>query len=344
MGTSKYGALTSYLQDFPGEKCTLSFKEIENIIGSKLPASVFDHAPEWWSNGNQNYALHWLRADFIVTQYDSRREYAVFTRNKDLAEDYISRCNKQTSQRGYRYKAPSCRVCTPMTSCEDLIAASERYFDEIRKDEHARYLSWEHCYGFFQKNRLNPSDEQLDLLCLHLAWYLASWGMLRGGSFLLWKDYLFHMPVVKLLTSKANADLFSLSPTDLSDYRVVQKIGRLANEITELYRTETSNDDSGERLASDTLVTKILLGTVGCTPAYDRYFKDGIKRCGVAQQRFGETSLWQLGKFYCDNLSEFEKYRLKISQGRIEYPPMKIIDMCFWQMGFDADKKSLSYE
>lgn len=36
-----------------------------------------------------------------------------------------------------------------------------------------------------------------DYLSLQLAYYLASWGMLRGSSFLLWKDYKIHIPMVK---------------------------------------------------------------------------------------------------------------------------------------------------
>jgi hypothetical protein len=33
--------------------------------------------------------------------------------------------------------------------------------------------------------------------------------------------------------------------------------------------------------ASNTLVTKIMLGTIGCVPAYDRFFIDGLKQCDI---------------------------------------------------------------
>ena len=340
MRESKYAGLTQFLSEYPEDKCTLSFDEIENIIGGKLPNSVFTHSPEWWSNGNQNYALHWLRAGFIVTQYNMSQHFAVFTKNKSLADDYISRCVKDPCKCKLHLQAVRQISNTPTVSCSDLLAASENYFDEIRKDEHARYLSWEHCYSFFQKNRHSPSAEQVDLLCLHLAWYLASWGMLRGGAFLLWKDYFVHTPVVKLLTSEEYSDLYELSPLALTNYTVIRKICKLAGEITELYKAETSKDETGERTASDTLVTKIILGTMGCTPAYDRYFKQGLSKSGVAQQRFGEASLTQLAEYYYDNLDELEKYRTKTSLGRVEYPPMKLIDMCFWQLGYDHEIKT----
>ena len=90
-----------------------------------------------------------------------------------------------------------------------------------------------------------------------------------------------------------------------------------------------------------TFVTKVILGTMGCTPAYDINFKRGLPACGVAQQRFGERSLTQLEKYYCNNLDELEKFRMKISRDRVAYTPMKILDMCFWQFGYDADKTPL---
>ncbi|MDD3346521.1 hypothetical protein [Oscillibacter sp.] len=219
-------------------------------------------------------------------------------------------------------------------------ALAARYFDDLKKDAHARYLSWEHCYTFFQKNRTHPSEETLDLLCLHLAWYLASWGMLRGGAFLLQKDYLIHMPVVRLLTSDRCANLYSLSIEELTDENVVTDIFALSNEISSLYaaETKTSEDDQGS-IASDTLITKILLGTIGCTPAYDRYFKSGLRISGVAQQGYTPNSMLGLADYYIQHLTEFEAFRNKISKNKIEYMPMKVLDMCFWQLGYEAEQR-----
>ena len=59
-----------------------------------------------------------------------------------------------------------------------------------------------------------------DYLSLQLAFYLASWGMYRGSSFLLQKDYKVHEAVVKeLLDSKYNC-LFGLTCKMLRDQEV----------------------------------------------------------------------------------------------------------------------------
>ena len=58
---------------------------------------------------------------------------------------------------------------------------------------------------------------------------------------------------------------------------------------------------------SNTLVTKILLGTLGCVPAYDRYFIDGMKQSNLPNKKFSPNSIKTLQKFYTDNKIEFDK-------------------------------------
>jgi|GEM_PF-6341616 len=48
--------------------------------------------------------------------------------------------------------------------------------------------------------------------------------------------------------------------------------------------------------ASDILVTKIMLGTFGCVPAFDTHFKKGF---GVST--FGSRALRKVGEFYKAN-------------------------------------------
>lgn len=96
-------------------------------------------------------------------------------------------------------------------SVEYAIQLIVDYFNETVKDKHGRYMSWRHCYKVFSKNR-NVFDEQtVDYLALHLAFYLASWGMYRGSSFLLQKDYKVHIPVVKIIQEKKYNPLFGIS-------------------------------------------------------------------------------------------------------------------------------------
>ena len=338
MRISKYRPLTDYLLQCGQTSIQLTFSQIEEILGVELPYSAYVHSV-WWVNSNQTTCVHWLKAGYIITQYSLEKQYAVFQKNEAEANYYISKMPAQsTSQpnKTHREHQDSHMNREPIISCENLIAASQKYTDAIRQDAHARYLSWEHCYSYFQAHRQNPTEEELDFMCLHLAWYLASWGMLRGGAFLLWKDYKVHLPVIKLLLSEEYSELNHCTAECLYKESTVEKILSLADQIVSIYWNITEETGEGKK-ASDTLVTKILLGTLGCTPAYDRYFKSGLSLSGVAHQSFGKRSLLELGSYYIQNKEEMERFRNKISENRVEYTPMKVLDMCFWQVGFDAD-------
>lgn len=81
----------------------------------------------------------------------------------------------------------------------------------------------------------------------------------------------------------------------------------------------------------------MLLGTMGCVPAYDEYFKRGVGKHKIAAQLLGKSSLKGLAEYYNENIIELERVRKEISETRgVEYPQMKILDMAFWQLGFDS--------
>ena len=71
-----------------------------------------------------------------------------------------------------------------MEAIDELISAAQTFYDDARANENGRSRSWEHCYRVFRDARTDPSPDY-DYLSLHLAFYLASWGMYRGSSFLL---------------------------------------------------------------------------------------------------------------------------------------------------------------
>ena len=80
------------------------------------------------------------------------------------------------------------------------------------------------------------------------------------------------------------------------------------------------------------------MGTLGCVPAYDRYFISGIKKQKVASGNYNMKSIIQLVDFYESNIVELENIRKDMKVNGMAYPQMKIIDMAFWQIGLDSDK------
>ena len=103
-----------------------------------------------------------------------------------------------------------------------------------------------------------------------------------------------------------------------------------SERVREAYRT------FGE--PTDTLVTKVLLGTFGCLPACDRFFIAGFRCAGFfvyswLNPRFVDRIL----QFSIENIGNLqdEQNRIKKASG-VHYPLMKLVDMYFWQIGYES--------
>ena len=86
---------------------------------------------------------------------------------------------------------------------------------------------------------------------------------------------------------------------------------------------------------SPVLITKILMGTLGCVPAYDRFFVDGIKKHKVTTGEYSRESVLRLVDFYEAHNDRLEEVRRGFEGDGLIYPQMKLLDMGFWQVGFE---------
>lgn len=209
---------------------------------------------------------------------------------------------------------------------------------ELRVDEYGRFRSWEHNYKFFQDAR-KSNNPDYNFLSLHLSFYLASWGMYRGSSFLLQKDYRIHIPIMKEVLNHKYDVLFGIECSQYKNKNVINLLFELVDYISNYYdgiRKEVKEKEVLQDV-SETLVTKVLMGVLGCCPAYDRYFKDGLSREHIGVKRFNAKSILSLVDFYESNFDKLEEIRAKMNVEGLCYPQMKMLDMGFWKIGFDAD-------
>lgn len=76
--SSKYQPLADYLLSLESQtrEISLSFSELEKILGSTLPKSAIDHRP-WWGNQrdskNRPQAAAWMSSGFEVEDVDQRK-------------------------------------------------------------------------------------------------------------------------------------------------------------------------------------------------------------------------------------------------------------------------------
>ena len=215
---------------------------------------------------------------------------------------------------------------------KDIRSRIRSFHRQLQLDENHRYTSWEHCFSYFSKDNMDES-----IACLHLSFYLASWGMYRGSSFLLWKDYLVHREVVRHILPLKH--LRNIDFSKRCDSKI-DEIFELSSWIRNWYQHNINhvNGKAKKINATNTLVTKILLGTLGCIPAYDRYFIEGLRAKGLSYSNLSKTNFLSVVEFYRRYRHDFDSVQRSIKPtSGIQYPAMKLVDMYFWQIGFEKN-------
>lgn len=220
---------------------------------------------------------------------------------------------------------------TPIEASQVALQRSiGEFYDECARDPHGRYRSWEHCYRFFRKHHGDLLQVE-DGAALHLGFYLASWGMYRGSAFLLQRAYTAHIPVIRALASPQFAHLWEVDVGTNDDHT------KLAATITDVVDSvKAAYEPFGD--PTDTLATKVVLGTVGCLPACDRLFIDGFRNQGFPYSRVNGLFVDRMLRFCMDNRLELARLQSTIlDRGGLRYPFMKLVDMHFWQIGRDLE-------
>lgn len=84
---STYDNLSAILAARTGSSWSVSFVELERLIGVKLPASAFKY-PAWWSNNPSNNSMTkiWLKAGWRTEQVDIENQTVVFRRAETARE------------------------------------------------------------------------------------------------------------------------------------------------------------------------------------------------------------------------------------------------------------------
>lgn len=172
-------------------------------------------------------------------------------------------------------------------------------------------------------------------MALHLSFYLASWGMYRGSTFLLSADYKIHISIVKELMKEEYDDLWNITYDNLDDEKdnIVNLIHKIKNEYG-CRPKDVKNIYEKKQVGSvtDTLATKILLGTLACIPAYDTYFTNAIRKYKRGVTTPNDKSIEALSRFYGDNKDELNDLLVEFEDD-VKYPQMKLLDMGFFEYG-----------
>jgi hypothetical protein len=215
----------------------------------------------------------------------------------------------------------------PLTKNE--ISAAYDEFIRIKKNS-SRFSSYDYCYNYFHSfsdKRDLASAENLEKSCLHLGFYLASWGMLRASGFLSKESLTFYKGIVEWLAKECpkEAWLIDVHNYNRNDDLLIHIYNDLCRFIPEENRKIT-------------LATKMMLGIMGNTPAFDSYFVNTFKNHYGERSKFhsfNKTALEALYEFYNENNQLIDQlcgecYTAQFPTGaptNFHYTKAKIIDM-----------------
>ncbi|BDZ68778.1 hypothetical protein [Methanobacterium ferruginis] len=198
------------------------------------------------------------------------------------------------------------------------------YLNDRQANE--RFASFDYCYdyfySFYRDDNLTElaSEYNIQMSCLQLGFYLASWGMMRN-SFIMKKS-------VKNFENLIIA--FSEMPPKLWEIDVDTYTERNVEYLMDC--KDKIKDAFGENKPSDTLITKIMLGVFANVPAFDNNFKNST----INLKTFNKNSLIALKDFYEKNKTSIDSFKVKtiqFSKGNdiietdILYTKAKLIDM-----------------
>lgn len=81
---SKYQPLQDYLANSKSNSISMTFSEIEEVLGFKLPESSHKYRA-WWSNNASNNVMTeaWMNAGFITEEVDLAGEKLKFSKAND---------------------------------------------------------------------------------------------------------------------------------------------------------------------------------------------------------------------------------------------------------------------
>lgn len=240
---------------------------------------------------------------------------------------------------------------------QDYVKRAIKLFEEKENSFETRYRSWDSCHNFFnglyKKNHGKKfeelSDVEKELALLNLSYYLASWGMYRGSSFALQFDNSIFKNVISTVLKDDFKILWNLNletikkfynENDDSKNHVLNCLNSVRDDLNEVlkpYRQHFSSKSdvrvkqtNEEKEVSQTLITKILLGTICCCPAYDQFYYSAVD--SAFNNFFNCYKVKNLLKRIVKN----EEFFKELNADK-KYPLMKQIDMAYFTIGLEKD-------
>ncbi|NRB39740.1 MAG: hypothetical protein HRU20_14955 [Pseudomonadales bacterium] len=218
----------------------------------------------------------------------------------------------------------------------------KQYYDTAQGDDYPRLRGWEFLWDYVCEHDTwidLVNEESSEKTALHLGFYLANWGMFRGSSGLLNTNLDFFKDLADYLFKEIPFEFWELNFTDFHPDDTQKH--KLASELFENAIHKMERFKSERVTWTETLKSKILLGLWGQCPALDTFYSGGLS---LLLDENPSLSISPKGKINSNSLtclnvvSTNQNWNLggySTHYGNNEYPAGKVIDMAFFQNGWN---------
>jgi len=87
--SKKYRLLSDYLYNSEHSRISLSFGDLEQILGFELPPSAYKYREFWANTKSHSIALSWLGVGFETVEVDVRKKLIVFEQKRQYEEQKL---------------------------------------------------------------------------------------------------------------------------------------------------------------------------------------------------------------------------------------------------------------
>lgn len=78
----KYRFLADFLHNHGGDSITMTFKQIEELIGQPLPSSAYNHRAYWSNTDTHSISKVWMQAGYMTTYVNLLSRKVVFEKKR----------------------------------------------------------------------------------------------------------------------------------------------------------------------------------------------------------------------------------------------------------------------
>lgn len=78
----KYRFLADFLHNHGGDSITMTFKQIEDLIGQPLPSSAYNHRAYWSNTDTHSISKVWMQAGYMTTYVNLLSRKVIFERKR----------------------------------------------------------------------------------------------------------------------------------------------------------------------------------------------------------------------------------------------------------------------